>query len=46
VAFLSGGMMTYHGLHRPPLEVEAGGMPVVSHAENELAQRPGAREHV
>jgi NADPH-dependent 2,4-dienoyl-CoA reductase/sulfur reductase-like enzyme/rhodanese-related sulfurtransferase len=46
VAFLSGGMMTYHGFHRTPLEVGAGGMPVVSHAEHELAQRPGAREHV
>jgi rhodanese-related sulfurtransferase len=46
VAFLSGGMMTYHGFHRTPLEVGAGGMPVVSHAEDELAQRPGAREHV
>jgi NADPH-dependent 2,4-dienoyl-CoA reductase/sulfur reductase-like enzyme/rhodanese-related sulfurtransferase len=44
--FLSGGMMTYHGFHRTPLEVGAGGMPVVAHAEDELAQRPGAREHV
>jgi NADPH-dependent 2,4-dienoyl-CoA reductase/sulfur reductase-like enzyme/rhodanese-related sulfurtransferase len=46
VAFLSGGMMTYHGYHRTPLAVGTGGMPVVTHAEDELAQRPGALEHV
>ena len=46
VKFLSGGMMTYHGYHRTPLEVGAGGMPMVAHAEDELAQRPGALEHV
>jgi NADPH-dependent 2,4-dienoyl-CoA reductase/sulfur reductase-like enzyme/rhodanese-related sulfurtransferase len=46
VAFLAGGMMTYHGFHRTPLEVGKGGMPVVAHAEDELAQRPGALEHV
>jgi len=46
VAFLSGGMMTYHGFHRTPLAVGAGGMPVVEYAEDELAQQPGALEHV
>jgi NADPH-dependent 2,4-dienoyl-CoA reductase/sulfur reductase-like enzyme/rhodanese-related sulfurtransferase len=46
VAFLSGGMMTYHGYHRTPLTVGKGGMPVVTHAEDELAQRPGALAHV
>jgi NADPH-dependent 2,4-dienoyl-CoA reductase/sulfur reductase-like enzyme/rhodanese-related sulfurtransferase len=46
VAFLSGGMMTYHGYHRTPLAVGAGGMPMVAHVEDELAQRPGALEHV
>lgn len=46
VAFLSGGMLTYHGFHRTPLAVGAGGMPVVTHAEDDLAQRPGALEHV
>ncbi len=46
VKFLSGGMMTYHGYHRTPLEVGAGGMPMVSHAEQELARTPGALEHV
>jgi rhodanese-related sulfurtransferase len=46
VAFLSGGMLTYHGFHRTPLTVGAGGMPVVTHAEDDLAQRPGALEHV
>jgi rhodanese-related sulfurtransferase len=46
VAFLSGGMMTYHGYHRTPLKVGKGGMPMVAHAEDELAQRPGALEHV
>jgi hypothetical protein len=40
VAFLAGGMMTYHGYHRTPLTVGKGGMPVVAHAEDELAQRP------
>ena len=46
VAFLSGGMMTYHGYHRTPLAVGKGGMPVVEYAEDELAQRPGALAHV
>jgi NADPH-dependent 2,4-dienoyl-CoA reductase/sulfur reductase-like enzyme/rhodanese-related sulfurtransferase len=46
VAFLTGGMMTYHGFHRTPLAVGKGGMPVVTHAEDELAQRPGALAHV
>jgi rhodanese-related sulfurtransferase len=46
VAFLSGGMMTYHGYHRTPLTVGTGGMPMVAHAEDELARRPGALEHV
>ncbi|HEX6419823.1 MAG TPA: FAD-dependent oxidoreductase [Acidimicrobiales bacterium] len=46
VAFLSGGMLTYHGFHRTPLAVGAGGMPVVTHAQDDLAQRPGALEHV
>ncbi len=46
VRFLSGGMMTYHGYHRTPLEVGTGGMPMVAHAEHELAQMPGALEHV
>jgi NADPH-dependent 2,4-dienoyl-CoA reductase/sulfur reductase-like enzyme/rhodanese-related sulfurtransferase len=45
-AFLSGGTITYHGFHRTPLRVGEGGMPVVSHAEDELAQRPGALELV
>jgi hypothetical protein len=46
VAFLSGGMMTYHGYHRTPLTVGKGGMPMVAHAEDQLAQRPGALEHI
>ncbi len=45
-AFLTGGMMTFHGYHRTPLEVGKGGMPVVAHAEHVLAQRAGAVEHV
>lgn len=45
-AFLSGGMITYHGFHRTPLRVGEGGIPVVTYAEDELAQRPGALEHV
>jgi rhodanese-related sulfurtransferase len=46
VAFLAGGMITYHGYHRTPLTVGKGGTPVVAHAEDELAQRPGALQHV
>ena len=46
VAFLSGGMMTYHGYHRTPLAVDQGGMPMVTHAEDDLARLPGALEHV
>jgi NADPH-dependent 2,4-dienoyl-CoA reductase/sulfur reductase-like enzyme/rhodanese-related sulfurtransferase len=46
VAFLTGGMMMFHGFHRTPLEVGKGGMPVIAHAEDQLAQRPGALEHV
>ena len=46
VAFLSGGMMTYHGFHRTPLQVGTGGMPVVAHAEDQLAQGVGALTHV
>ena len=46
VAWLTGGMMMFHGFHRTPLEVGKGGMPVVAHAEHVLAQRPGALEHV
>jgi hypothetical protein len=46
VAFLSGGVMTYHGYHRTPLTVGKGGMPVVAHAEDELVQRPGALEYI
>ena len=45
-AFLSGGLFTYHGFHRTPLEVGQGGFPVVAHAENEMAKRPGALEHI
>ena len=46
VAFLAGGMMTYHGYHMTPLAVGSGGMPMVAHAEDQLAQRPGALEHI
>ena len=46
VAYLSGGMITFHGYHRTPLTVGAGGMPVVAHAEDEMAQRPGVLSHI
>ena len=46
VAFLAGGMMTYHGYHKTPLAVGQGGMPMLAHAEDQLAQRPGALEHI
>ena len=39
-------MMTYHGYHRTPLAVGQGGMPMVAHAEDELAQHPGALDHI
>ena len=45
-AFLAGGMMTYHGCHRTPLAVGQGGMPMVAHAEDQLAQRSGALDHI
>ena len=45
-AFLSGGLITFHGFHRTPLEVGKGGFPIVAHAEDEMATRPGALEHV
>jgi NADPH-dependent 2,4-dienoyl-CoA reductase/sulfur reductase-like enzyme/rhodanese-related sulfurtransferase len=46
VAWLAGGMIIFHGFHRTPLEVGKGGMPVVAHAEDQLAQRPGALAHL
>jgi rhodanese-related sulfurtransferase len=45
-AFLADGMMTYHGYHQIPLAVGRGGMSVIAHAEDLLAQRPGPLEHV
>jgi NADPH-dependent 2,4-dienoyl-CoA reductase/sulfur reductase-like enzyme/rhodanese-related sulfurtransferase len=42
VAWLAGGMIIFHGFHRTPLEVGKGGMPVVAHAEDEMAQRAAA----
>ncbi len=45
-AFLSGGLITFHGFHRTPLEVGRGGFPIVAHAEDQMATRPGALEHV
>ncbi|AOT04805.1 FAD-dependent oxidoreductase [Arthrobacter sp. U41] len=46
VALLSGGTMTYHGYHRTPLTVGHGGMPMVAHAEDDLARLPGALENI
>jgi NADPH-dependent 2,4-dienoyl-CoA reductase/sulfur reductase-like enzyme/rhodanese-related sulfurtransferase len=41
VAFLSGGMLTYHGYHRTPLKVGEAGMPLVTnHVEDVLAYVP------
>ncbi len=45
-SFLSGGLFTYHGFHRTPLEVGKGGFPIVAHAEDQMATRPGALEHI
>jgi hypothetical protein len=46
VAFLSGGLMTFHGHHPTPLAVGRGGVPVVAYAEDELARWPDALAHV
>jgi rhodanese-related sulfurtransferase len=46
VAFLSGGMITYHGFHRTPVTVGSGVMPVVTYAEDVLAARSTALEHL
>jgi NADPH-dependent 2,4-dienoyl-CoA reductase/sulfur reductase-like enzyme/rhodanese-related sulfurtransferase len=46
VRFLSGGMITYHSFHRTPLTVGKGGMPVIAHAEDDIALRPGELAHV
>lgn len=46
VAFLSGGMITFHGYHKTPLAVGQGGMPVVTYAEDVLARSPNARAHL
>jgi NADPH-dependent 2,4-dienoyl-CoA reductase/sulfur reductase-like enzyme/rhodanese-related sulfurtransferase len=46
VAYLCGGMMMFHSYHRTPLEVGAGGMPIIAHVEDEMAQRPGALAQV
>ncbi len=35
-----------HGCHRTPLEVGHGGFAIVAHAEDQMATRPGALEHV
>ena len=45
-AFLSGGLITFCGFHRTPLQVGPGGFPIVAHAEGEMATRPGALEHI
>ena len=45
-AFLSGGLFTYHGFHRTPLDVGKGGFPIVAHAEDQMAKRPGALDHI
>ena len=45
-AFLSGGMITYHGFHRTPLEVGKGGMPDRGPRRGRDGQRAGALEHV
>ena len=40
VAFLSGGMMTFHGFHRTPLTIGKGSMPAVTnHVEDVQAER-------
>ncbi len=46
VAFLAGGMMTYHGFHKTPLTTGSAGVPVVTYAEDVLAQQPSALEHI
>ncbi len=41
--FLSGGVLVFHACHKTPLALGDGGMPVLSHAEDVLAQRSNAR---
>ncbi len=43
---LAGGLMTYHGYHKTPLASGSAGYPVVTHAEDILAQKPGAVDHL
>lgn len=45
VATLAGGLLTFHAYHKTPLATGRAGMPVVSHAEGDLAQRPGALDN-
>lgn len=42
----AGGQITFRGFHRTPLEVGQGSFPIVAHAEDQMATRPGALEHV
>jgi rhodanese-related sulfurtransferase len=46
VAFLAGGLMTYHGFHRTPLAAGSAGLPVVTYAEDMLAQQPLGLDHI
>lgn len=47
VAFLAGGMLTYHGFHRTPLDVGTTGMPIVTnHVEDALAKPIETRSKV
>ena len=39
-------MMTFHGFHKTPLATGTAGMPVVSFAEDVLAQQPEALHHI
>ena len=45
-AFLAGGLMTFHGFHKTPLATGDAGEPVVTYAEDVLAQEPSALQHI
>jgi len=45
VASLSGGIMTFHALHKTPMATGQAGVPMVTYAEEILAQRPGGMDN-
>lgn len=44
-ASLSGGIMTFHAFHKTPMASGQAGVPMVTYAEDILAQRPGGMDN-